>query len=60
MGNETGEIQTSPPFPLGQGGCHLKRAKIPWPAQSVRIAGKNPGLTKETRIERLACQHAPR
>src|SRR3981189_1672957 len=31
MQNETGEIRTSPPFPLGLGARHLKRAKSPGP-----------------------------
>src|SRR5882672_5761869 len=32
MGNETGETPTPPPFPLGHGARHIKRAKIPWPS----------------------------
>jgi hypothetical protein len=59
-GKRDGRYLNAATFPLGHGACHLKRAKIPWPTQSVRFAGKNPRLTKETRIERLACQHAPR
>jgi hypothetical protein len=56
-GNETGETQTLPPFPLGHGARHLKRAKPSGPpvtawdaAQSIFELRRTPGLARSLRL----------
>jgi hypothetical protein len=48
MGNETGETQTLPPFPLGHGTRHLKRAKLSGP--SIFEPHRTPALARSLRL----------
>ena len=48
MGNETGETQTLPPFPLGHGASRLKRAKPSGP--SIFELRRTPGLARPLRL----------
>jgi hypothetical protein len=59
MGNETGETQTLPPFPLGHGARRLKRAKHSGPpvtawdaAQSIFELRRTPGLARSLRLRK--------